>query len=55
MTPWFKVLIKFVDSMYSVSGGIENKKSVWEEDKIKAYALCPSFVDTAILGEEEKE
>ena len=40
--------------MYSVSGGIEDKKNVWEEDKIKAYALCPSFVDTAILGDEEK-
>ena len=43
--------------MYCVNGDIENKKhsNVWKEDKIKAYAICPSFVDTAILGSDEKK
>ena len=51
-----KIIFMF-SRMYSASSAIEanNHKNAWQEDKIKAYALCPSYVDTAILGPKEKE
>ena len=48
------VSYRFYSSGGTAGAAYEDYKNAWQEDKIKAYALCPTYTDTALVGEERE-